>query len=164
MNSNPAITASTRPRSRATSSDSTPRPRRRGRWQVAGGEHGRQVRGPERPRLAPPSISGGPPVPGEHPGGPLTGGSGLPGELRAEARRGDRHRGARGRAAGVVQLGEVGGHARVVELAPAEPGVEPPQRAGVGTPRVRADGGLDQAARGLRRPPDLGLCGVGPGG
>ena len=31
----PAITASTRPRSRATWSDSTPRPRRRGRWQVA---------------------------------------------------------------------------------------------------------------------------------
>ena len=35
MKSNPAITASTRPRSRATSLDSTPRPRRRGRWQVA---------------------------------------------------------------------------------------------------------------------------------
>ena len=35
MKSNPAITASRRPRSRATCSDSTPRPRRRGRWQVA---------------------------------------------------------------------------------------------------------------------------------
>ena len=35
MNSNPAITASRRPRSRATWSDSTPRPRLRGRWQVA---------------------------------------------------------------------------------------------------------------------------------
>ena len=35
MKSNPAITASTRPRSSATTSDSTPRPRRRGRWQVA---------------------------------------------------------------------------------------------------------------------------------
>ncbi len=35
MNSSLAITASRRPRSAATWSDSTPRPRRRGRWQVA---------------------------------------------------------------------------------------------------------------------------------
>ena len=35
MNSSPAITASSCPRSRATWSDSTPRPRCRGRWQVA---------------------------------------------------------------------------------------------------------------------------------
>ena len=35
MNSNPATAASIRPRSRATWSDSPPRPRRRGRWQVA---------------------------------------------------------------------------------------------------------------------------------
>ena len=35
MKRSPAITVSRRPRSRATGSDSTPRPRRRGRWQVA---------------------------------------------------------------------------------------------------------------------------------
>ena len=63
-----------------------------------------------------------------------------------------------------MQLGEVGGQRRVVELAAVEPGVEPPERAGVGPPGVRADGGLDQAARRLRRPPDRGLFGVGSGG
>ena len=57
-----------------------------------------------------------------------------------------------------------GGEARAVELAPVEPGVEPPQRAGVGAAGVRADGGLDQAAPGLRRAADRGLFGVGPGG
>ena len=131
---------------------------------MARGEHGRQVREPERSRLSSPAIGGGPPVPGEHPGHPLAGGSGLPGELRAEARRGDRHRGARRRPAGGVELGEVGGQGHIMELASVEPGVEPPERAGVGPPRVRADRGLDQAARGRRRPPDRGRFGVGPGG
>ena len=79
-----------------------------------------------------PVAGGGPPVPGQHPGRPLADGSGLPGELRAEARRGDRHRGARGSAAGVVQLGEVGGQGHVVELAAVEPGVQASQRPGVG--------------------------------
>ena len=52
----------------------------------------------------------------------------------------------------------------VVELAAVEPGVEAPERAGVGPSGVRADGGLDEAARGLRRPTDHGLFGVDPGG
>ena len=52
-----------------------------------------------------------------------------------------------------MQLGEVGGQGRVVDLAAAEPGVEPAERAGVGPPGVRADGGLDEAARGLCRGP-----------
>ena len=101
-----------------------------------------------------------------HPSRPgrCSGGSGLPGELRAEARRGDRHRGARGGPAGVMQLGEVRREGHVVELAAVEPGIEAAERAGVGPPGVRADGGLDQAARGRRRPPDHGLFGVGPGG
>ena len=59
-----------------------------------------------------------------------------------------------------MQLGEVGGQGHIVELAPVEPGVEPPERARVGSPRVRADGGLDEAARGLRRPFDRGLFGA----
>ena len=63
-----------------------------------------------------------------------------------------------------MQFGEVGGEGHVVERPAVELGVEPPQRAGVGPPRVRADGGLDQAPRGRRRPADLGLFGVGPGG
>ena len=41
--------------------------------------------------------------------------------------------------------------------------LEPPARPDVGAPRVRADGGLDQAARGRCRAADLGLFGVGPG-
>ena len=85
-------------------------------WPMAGGEHGREVRDPERPRLSSSPIGGGPPVPGQHPGRPLSGGSGLAGQLRAEARRGDRHRGARRGATGVVQLGEVGGQGDFLEL------------------------------------------------
>ena len=131
---------------------------------VAGGEHGRQVRDPERPRLSSTPIAGGPPVTGQHPGGALAGGSGLPGQLRAETRRGDRHRRARRGAPGIVQLGEVGRQGHVVELAPVEPGVEAAERAGVRPSGVRADGGLDQPARGLSRSADCGLFGVGPGG
>ena len=63
-----------------------------------------------------------------------------------------------------MQLGEVRREGHVVELAAVEPGIEAAERAGVGPPGVRADGGLDQAARGRRRPPDHGLFGVGPGG
>ena len=45
--------------------------------------------------------------------------------LRTEARRGDRHRGARRGAPGVVHLSQVGGHRRVVALAARQPdGVE----------------------------------------
>ena len=64
MKRSPAITASRWPRSRATSSDSIPRP-------VAGGEDGREVCRPERPRRSPASIAGGPPVAGEDPGRPF---------------------------------------------------------------------------------------------
>ena len=63
-----------------------------------------------------------------------------------------------------MQLGEVGGQGHVVELAAVEPSVEPLQRARVGAAGVLADGGLDQAARGRRRPSDRGLVGVDPGG
>ena len=106
---------------------------------VGGAEHGRQVRGPGRPRLPAPAIGGGPPVPGQYPGGPLADGSGLPGQLRAEACRGDRHRSARGGAPGVVQLGEVGAkvtswsHGRRARCPAAAGRWHRP-------PRVRADG------------------------
>ena len=63
-----------------------------------------------------------------------------------------------------MELGEVRGQRCVVELAPVEPSVDPPQRPGVSPARVRTDGGLDQAARGRGRTTDLGLCGVDPGG
>ena len=43
-----------------------------------------------------------------------------------------------------------------------EPSVEPPERPGLGPPRVRADGGLHQAPRGLCRPSGRGLFGVHP--
>ena len=59
-----------------------------------------------------------------------------------------------------MQLGE----ARVVELAAVKPSVAAPERAGVGAARVRADGGVDQAARGRRLAADSGLFGVDPGG
>ena len=41
------------------------------------------------------AMAGSPPVAGQHPGSPLAGRARLADELRAEARRGDRHRGAR---------------------------------------------------------------------
>ena len=67
QNSNPAITASTRPCSRVPWSDLTPRPHRRGRHQRGG--HGRRVREPERPRRPASAFGSRAPVPGgEHPG------------------------------------------------------------------------------------------------
>ena len=59
-----------------------------------------------------------------------------------------------------MQLGEVGGQGHVVERPPVEPGVEPPERARVGAARVRADGGLDQAARGLSLAADRSLFAI----
>ena len=93
MKSSPVITASRRPRSRATSSDSTPRPRRRGRQQVAStAVKSESPNGRACPRPRSEAVRR---YPASYPGRALAGGSGLPGELRAEARRGDRHRGAR---------------------------------------------------------------------
>ena len=92
-----------------------------------------------------------PPVTGQHPGRTLAGRGRLPGQLRAEARRGDRRRSARRGASRIVELAEVRSETRIVELAPLEPSVELAERAGVGPPCVRADGGLDQPAGGLSR-------------
>ena len=61
-------------------------------------------------------------------------------------------------AARVVELGEVGGQGRVVELpAAGEPGVELAEGAGVGAAGIGADRGVDQAARGRARPAERGL-------
>ena len=63
-----------------------------------------------------------------------------------------------------MQLGQVRGQGHIVELAAVEPGVQPPERAGIGAAGVRADGGLDQPVRGRRRAADRDLVGVDPGG
>ena len=128
-----------------------------GAWPVAGGEHGREVRGAERRRLATAALGGGPPVAGEHAGGPGAGRGRLAGEPRAEAGRG----GPTARALAdarprVVELGEVEGEGRVVERAAGEPGVEPVERAGVGPAGVRAERGGGEAARGRRGPLERG--------
>ena len=91
---------------------------------------------------------------GEHPRGLLAGGVGLAGKPGPEPRRGDRHRGARGGAAGVVELGEVGGQGRVIEPEAVGPGVELAEGAGVGAAGVCAHRGVDQAARGRARVAD----------
>ena len=121
MKRSPAITASRQPRSRATGSDSTPRPRCRGRWQVA--RTAARSAAPERPRLPAAAIGGGPPVAGQNPGRPFPGRIGLAGEAGPEARRGHRRRGARQRPALVVELGEVDSEARILERPAGEPGV-----------------------------------------
>ena len=121
---------------------------------VARGEHGRQVVGRELTGLAAAAIACGSPVAGEYPGGPLAGRVRLAGELRAEAGRGHRHRGAARGAATVVELGEVGGEAHVIERAPGEPGVTAAPGAGVGAAGISADRGVDQAARRGRRAAD----------
>ena len=109
INSSPAITASRRPRAAATWSDSTPRPRRRGRWHVAStAARSAALNGRSARRTGPP--------------------------------------GRRGGAAGVVELSEVGGQGRVIELLAGEPGVELAEGAGVGAAGVCAHRGVDQAA------------------
>ena len=109
---------------------------------MARGEDGRQVRGAERAGLAAAAIAGR---------------VRLAGELRAGAGRGHRHRDAARGVATVVELGDVGGEAHVIERAPGEPGVEAAQGAGVGAAGIGADQGVDQAARGRGRRADRGL-------
>ena len=102
-------------------------------------------------------------VAGEDARGQLASGARLPDQLGAEAGRGDRHRGARGPAPGIVQLGE----ACVFEPLAVEPGVEALERAGAAGVGVGADGGFDQftahvasavptKSRSPRRPPGAG--------
>ena len=57
----------------------------------------------------------------------------------------------------VMELGDVGGEAHVIEQAAVEPSVEAAQGAGVGAVGVCADRGVDQAARGCARRADLGV-------
>ena len=54
-------------------------------WPVAGGEHGREVRGGERRRLSSPPVGGGPPVAGEAVDGPRGGRGGWPAAGSASA-------------------------------------------------------------------------------
>ena len=107
-----AITASRRPRSTATSSDSTPRTRRRGRWQVA--RTAARSTAPKGARLAPAALTGGPPIAREDPGRSFPGRARLDGEAGAEARRGHRRRRARRRSSLLVEFGEVAGQGRVL--------------------------------------------------
>ena len=62
-----------------------------------------------------------------------------------------------------MELGEVGGEGRVVKQPAGEPGVEAAERPGVCPARVRADGGLGEAAGGRRRAVELGRVGGRPG-
>ena len=107
MKSSPAITASSRPRFRATSSDfdaaaAATRP-------VAGGENRVQVRRHEGASLATAAADGGPPVARQHPGGAFAGRALLAGEQSPEARRGHRRRRARRGSPLLVELGEIAG-------------------------------------------------------
>ena len=130
---------------------------------VAGGEDGVEVRRPERPRLPPAAIAGGPPVAGEDPGRPFSGRARVAVEAgpearrghsrRSEARRGHSRRGARRRPALVVEFGEVGGEGYVLKRATIEPGVEAAERPGVRPVGVRAEGGLGELAGGPHRSP-----------
>ena len=156
MKRSPAITASRRPRSRATGSDSTPRP-------VAGGEDGGQVRRPEPPRLPAAALAGGPPVAGQDPGGAFPGRARLMGEAGPEARRGHRRRGACRGSPQVVELGEVGGEGCILEPAAVEPGVEAAERPGVRPAGVRGEGGRGEAAGGRRRALERGRGGADRG-
>ena len=156
MKSSPAITASSRPRFRATSSDSTPRP-------VTGGEDRGQVRRHEGARLAATAADGGPPVARQHPGGPFRGRALLAGEPGSEARRGHRRRRARRGSPLLVELGEVAGERRVLETPTREPGVEAADGAGVRPSGVRADGGRGEPPGGRRRTLELGRGGTGRG-
>ena len=133
--------------------DTAPAPARA----VACGEYGHQVRGAERAGLAAAAVAGRSAVSGEHPCGLLAGRVRLAGESGPEARRGDRHCGAAGGAAGVVELGEVGGQGCVIEPETAEPAVELAEGAGVGAAGVVTEGGVDQAARGRRGAADRGV-------
>ena len=90
-----------------------------------GGEDGRQIRRPERPRLPPVSIAGGPPVAGEDPGCPF------PGQGSARRRGGARkHAGATavdalaGAPPLVVELGEVGGEGGVRDQPAVRPSIK----------------------------------------
>ena len=97
--------ASRRPRSRATSSDSTPRSRRRGRSQVA--RTATRSAAPKGARLAPAAAASGPPVSRQDPGRPFPGRARRAGEGGPEARRGHRRRRARRGSPLLVELGEV---------------------------------------------------------
>ena len=162
MNSNAAITALTRPRSRAGDLFGLDAPAAPPR-QVAGGEHGGQAGESERSRLSSTPIAR------------RFAGTRRAPDPSARLQELAHQRASRGSTpwrpaiealdearAGVVQFGKVGSEVRVVELAAVEPRVEPPQRASVGAAGILADGGLDQAARGRLRPADHGLLGVEP--
>ena len=89
------------------------------------------------------AVRAPPPEPGQHAPGGRAGRVRIARELGAQPRGGDGHRGARGGAARLEQLGQVRGQAAVVELPAAEPAEGP----GVGAARVRADRGLGKPAR-----------------
>ena len=115
MKRSPVITASRRPRSRATFSDSTPT--------AGGGWRGRRPAPP--PRTVAPGFDrpGGPPGASQDsgPSVPPPGSARRPGP---EARRGHLRRDACRRPALVVELREVGGQGRVLEQPVVELGVE----------------------------------------
>ena len=161
MNNSEAITASVRPRRCAVVWDSTPRPSVRGRSAVARIAASPSARsGAAWPR---PPVGGRATVAAQHAGGRFPGGVGLAGELSPKPDGGDGEGGGGGRAALLEHKAEVGGQRGVVNRGGPAPGVQAPQRAGVGPSGVDADRGVGEPARGRRgdgqRPRRVGASG-----
>ena len=115
-----------------------------------GGENrGEPVRA-QRGGLAPAPVGGRAPVAAQHAGGRFPGGGRLAGERGPKPDGGDGEGGGGGRAARLEELAEVDGQRGVVNRGGPPPGVQAPQRAGVGPSGVDAERGVGEPARGRR--------------
>ena len=128
-----------------------------------GGENrGEPVRA-QRGGLAPAPVGGRATVAAQHAGGRFPGGGRLAGELGPKPGGGDGQGGGGGRAARLEELAEVDGQRGVVNRGGPAPGVQAPQRAGVGPSGVDAERGVGELPGGRRgdgqRPRRVGASG-----